>query len=468
MKIILFWLKALRIAYCCATFLFLSSCDKFLDKKAESVLVTPNSLPALQALLDNNNVMNVYMGSGLVEVGADDFYISGASYNTLPELEKHAYTWQPYPYFAIKDRNLNYSNIYRIVFNANTVLEQLKKIDDSNGNTYNSIMGAALFFRAYAFYQLAQVYCVAYKSGDAEYNRSHLGLPIRLSSDFEERSVRSSLEETYGQIEKDLLQAVELLPDKAEVAMRPSKLASLAMLGRLYLTMGVYDKALLYTDRALSINSVLMDYKDRDFQITTPFEILNPETIFLSYNATVSAIDPSMANVDTILYRSYADNDDRKTLFFNPKTDGTVAFKGSYIGFYNSVFFNGIATDELYLIKAECLARQGQLELAKTTLKSLLDKRYRNDFTFPETIQGQDAVLSYILDERRKELLFRGLRWTDVRRLNFDPRFKKDLKRNLLLDGAWKTFELPANDKRYAFQLPEDVIQLSGMQQNPR
>jgi len=443
------------------------SCNKFLDKKAESALVIPNSLTALQALLDNNNIMNVYIGSGLIEVGADDFYISGASYNALSELEKHAYIWQPYPYFAIKDRNMNYSNIYRVVFNANTVLEQLKKIDDSNSNAYKSIKGAALFFRAYAFYQLAQVYCVAYKSGDAEYNSTHLGLPIRLSPDFEERSVRSSLEETYAQIEKDLLEAVELLQDRTEIAMRPSKLASLAMLGRLYLIMGAYDKALLFTDRALSINATLMDFKDRDFQSATPFEILNSETIFLSYNATISAIDPSIASVDTVLYRGYADDDLRKVLFFNLKSDGTVAFKGSYIGFYNSVFFNGIATDELYLIKSECLARQGQLELAKAALKSLLDKRYRNGFTWPNTREGADQILSYILDERRKELLFRGLRWTDVRRLNFDPRFKRDLRRDLLLDGVWKTFELPANDKRYAFQFPEDVIQISGMQQNP-
>ncbi|MGJ1384514.1 RagB/SusD family nutrient uptake outer membrane protein, partial [Sphingobacterium siyangense] len=116
-----------------------------MDKKAESSLVIPNSLSALQALLDNNNIMNVYMGSGLAEVGTDDFYISGASYNALSELEKHAYTWQPYAYFTIAERNMNYSNIYRVVFNANTVLDQLKKMDDRNKETYNSIKGAALF-----------------------------------------------------------------------------------------------------------------------------------------------------------------------------------------------------------------------------------------------------------------------------------------------------------------------------------
>lgn len=461
------WSRIARATCCCVSMLFLLSCNKFLDKKAESSLVIPNSLSALQALLDNNNIMNVYMGSGLAEVGTDDFYISGASYNALSELEKHAYTWQPDAYFTIAERNMNYSNIYRVVFNANMVLDQLKKMDDRNNETYNSIKGAALFFRAYAFYQLAQVYCPAYKGGDAEYNRMNLGLALRLSPNFEERSFRSSLEETYAQIEQDLLASVELLPDRAEIAMRPSKLASLAMLGRLYLTMGAYDKSLVYSDRALTLNAALMDYKDRNFQSATPFEILNPETIFLSYNATVFAIDPSIANVDTALYRSYLDDDLRKLLFFNLKSDGTAAFKGSYVGFYNSVFFNGIATDELYLIKAECLARQGQLELAKATLKSLLDKRYRNGFTFPETIHRQDAILSYILDERRKELLFRGLRWTDIRRLNFDQRFKKDLRRNLLLEGGEKTFELRANDKRFTFQLPEDVIQLSGMQQNP-
>ncbi|ULT28213.1 RagB/SusD family nutrient uptake outer membrane protein [Sphingobacterium sp. E70] len=117
-----------------------------MDKKAESALVIPNSLPALQALLDNNNIMNIYMGSGLVEVGADDFYISGASYNALSELEKQAYTWRPYAYLTVAERNMNYSNIYRVVFNANTVLEQLKKIDGGSSEIYNSIKGSALFF----------------------------------------------------------------------------------------------------------------------------------------------------------------------------------------------------------------------------------------------------------------------------------------------------------------------------------
>ncbi|MGI8583213.1 MAG: RagB/SusD family nutrient uptake outer membrane protein, partial [Chitinophagaceae bacterium] len=64
----------------------------------------------------------------------------------------------------------------------------------------------------------------------------------------------------------------------------------------------------------------------------------------------------------------------------------------------------------------------------------------------------------------RKELVFRGQRWFDLRRLNKDPRFAKTLTRKL--NG--KITELPANDPRYTEYIPLDVIGFTGMQQNMR
>jgi len=68
------------------------------------------------------------------------------------------------------------------------------------------------------------------------------------------------------------------------------------------------------------------------------------------------------------------------------------------------------------------------------------------------------------LKERRKELLFRGLRWTDLRRLNLDPRFAVTLARNV----SGQIYSLPPEDPRYAWPIPDDEIQASGIPQNPR
>jgi hypothetical protein len=447
----------------------LYSCNKFLDEKADSSLVVPNSLKDLQALMDGFNVLNLDATPGLIEMNTDDFYVSGNVYNTFTEFEKEAYSFAAEPQFIQTNINLFWKNPYTVVFYANVVLDRLQKLEDQEGPQYRSVKGQALFFRAYTFFQLAQVYCMAYKNGDENFNNTQLGLPLRLLPDFEEKSVRSTLGETYGQIVKDLEVAVTLLPDAFEFTTRPSKAAALALLARVNLSMEDYGAALDHATAALQLKSDLMDYKSRNENSTTPFEIMNPETIFSAYCTSLfNVLDPAKANVDKVLYRSYGDDDARKVLFFLVKTDGTISFKGNYAGWYNGSFFSGLAVDELYLIKAECQARLNQLEAAKLTMKTLLDKRYRTSYRFPHDVVSQDNVLAYILGERRKELLFRGIRWTDIKRLNRDPRFAKDIVRKLEINGQELSFTMPANDPKNAFVFPQDVIAVTGMEQNSR
>jgi hypothetical protein len=84
------------------------------------------------------------------------------------------------------------------------------------------------------------------------------------------------------------------------------------------------------------------------------------------------------------------------------------------------------------------------------------------------TAANADEALSKVLTERRKELIMRGQRWTDLRRLNKDPRFKTDLSRSVVVDGATQTFTLPANDSRYTLLIPQEVITNSSLPQNAR
>ena len=65
--------------------------------------------------------------------------------------------------------------------------------------------------------------------------------------------------------------------------------------------------------------------------------------------------------------------------------------------------------------------------------------------------------------KRRKELLFRGLRWADVKRYN---REGANIVLSKTVNG--KTFLLPPNDLRYAIAIPEDIIGMTGMPQNDR
>ncbi len=106
--------------------------------------------------------------------------------------------------------------------------------------------------------------------------------------------------------------------------------------------------------------------------------------------------------------------------------------------------------------------------MAKATLEVLLNKRFAKEYVFPSALKSQDEVLTYILQERRKELIFRGIRVSDLKRLNRDQKFQKTLVRKIVRDGVEKSYTLPPNDLRYQILIPQDVVQITGMLQNPR
>ncbi|HQT24902.1 RagB/SusD family nutrient uptake outer membrane protein, partial [Daejeonella sp.] len=122
------------------------------------------------------------------------------------------------------------------------------------------------------------------------------------------------------------------------------------------------------------------------------------------------------------------------------------------------------SSNELYLIQAECYARKGNTVDAMKSLNTLLVKRFKTGTFIPLTAGSAEAALGIVLKERRKELVYRGMRWQDLRRLNLEPQFATDLKR--VING--QTHILPANDSRYVFPIPNYIIDATGIAQNPR
>src|SRR4051794_5490712 len=92
----------------------------------------------------------------------------------------------------------------------------------------------------------------------------------------------------------------------------------------------------------------------------------------------------------------------------------------------------------------------------------LLGQRYRKGFV-PLVAANAKQALAIVLQERRKELLFRGLRWTDLRRLSHDIDYAQTITR--VIDGT--TYTLEPNSFRYTFPIPDDIIQITGIAQNP-
>ena len=440
--------------------LTLHSCKKYLSEKPDQSLAIPTTLDDCQAILDNSSNMNLNRNNGLGEASADNYYLLLSDYNGFRnESNRSIYLWDKEIFYQNPPASNDWSNLYSVVYRCNIVLQTLQAINKTVSNTaaWDNAYGSALFFRGWAFFVLTINFAKAY---DQQTANQDLGIPLKLSTDFNEVAARATLQQSYDRILDDLTAAVAALPVTPIHVMRPSKTAASALLARVYLAMRNYAQAEELTDAALALKSNLFDYNDPSLNpnAAAPFERFNPEIIFYASGF----LDPLFrGKIAEDFFNSYAADDLRKLLFFRKNTNGTIAFKGNYSGSSVS-FFCGIATDELYLMKAECLARRNLITEAMNIVNALLVTRWKQGTFIPFTAANQAEALTIILAERRKQLLMRDLRWMDIKRLNKEG---AGITITRILDG--QTYQLLPNDNRFALPLPANIIELTGMPQNP-
>jgi len=444
-----------------AGLLFFSCQKEFLDKKPDKALLIPTTLEDFNALMDNLTIFNI--SPALQEISADDFYTNDAGVAGLTSvIQKNTYLWAADLYQ--NQTCTDWNRPYQQVFYANIILDGLQELKGGNGSTtdWNTTKGSALFHRAFAFYNLVQLFSKTYDKNTASVD---MGIPLRLTADINAKSGRASVQQVYDQLIGDLLEAEQLLPVQTRFKSRPSKAAADALLARVYLNMENYELADQYAAAALALNHSLLDYNTISLTATNPFPSSpatdNPEVIFFDQLVSHGFTSSTRTTIANELYQLYAEKDLRKTIFF--AGSAPFYFKGRYTG-SRLQLFGGLCVDELYLIRAESLARIGSYAEAMTQLNTLLLTRWKKGSFQPLTAGSSEEALQIILTERRKELVFRGLRWGDLKRLNKDPRFAKTIIRTV----AGQAYTLDPGDKRYVFPIPAEEIAASGMVQNER
>jgi starch-binding outer membrane protein, SusD/RagB family len=431
------------------------SCKKYLDAKTDKSLVIPSTVEDAQALLDNYQGMNQFFPF-VGNLSDDNFYLTDSYFNTQSINYRNYCTWAKE---AVDETDWNY--MYGMVLNADIAIETINKQSPSlqNSAKANNIKGQALFFRALGLYNVVQYYAAPYDSSTAA---KLPGIPLRLSSDATIISTRATLEQSWQQIVSDLKLAIDLLPFSNTILSRPNKISAYAALAEIFLDMSKFKQAGSYADSSLQLNHTLIDYNTLDTTKLYPFTRFNSEVLFSSVTQNIAILTLNNYIVDSLLFQSYDSNDLRRKLYFANNGKGTVGFTGSYDG--SSSLFNGIATDEVYLIKAECEAREGLTDNAMAVLNTLLVTRWITGTFIPFIATNADEALNLILTERRKELILRSKRWFDLRRLNKETNHAKTLTR--LQNGI--TYTLPPGDPRYVFPIPVQAVSITGMEQNAR
>ncbi|WP_057937903.1 RagB/SusD family nutrient uptake outer membrane protein [Algoriphagus resistens] len=433
----------------------LCSCEGFLDPKPDDSLVVPTSPSDVRALLDNPNVFNK---QPVLNVHAgDEFFISEAGLSSLSNSEVGSYQWLEDPYQG--DRIDDWFIPYQQIFYSNVALEALSDMTGADMAEINTLTGEALFNRAHAYFQLVQQFSPAYQKHGG--NGQLMGVVVKESPDVNENAIRSNLEDCYQLILVDLKKAIELLPDHQLPKTRPGKAAAFGMLARVHLLMFDYTSAAEAALEALDIYKERVDFNELDLSQSRPFTMFGPETVYYSELVSVRLSSSPEVFLDTLLRHKYGEDDLRFAAYFDEAAPNRYLYRGRLSG--NFSLFGGLSVGELELIAAEGLARKSEEARALELLNDFLSRRINKDVFTPVDLSS-GGLLGRILEEREKELVGRGLRWSDLRRLNQEPEFAKKIAK--YING--NVTELEPSSKKYVFPIPQEEILLTGIRQNER
>lgn len=259
----------------------MASCNKFLEDKTNKTSTVPSTLEDLQALLDAGNQLNLGSYPFFLEACTDDFLLTDAGYNNLDVFDRQVYTFQNPEIYSATEKLILWRDAYKAIAVANTVLDELSDIKILKGLDPDNIKGQALFHRAFMHFILLQIYAAPF---DQKGNNNVPGIPIKLSSDINDKTKRSTVGECYRSVIEDLEQASDLLPHELGILTRPNRISAFAALSRVYLAMEDYVQAKNYADKVLGSYKTLMDLNTMNVDAAYPYPAMNAETLFFAYS----------------------------------------------------------------------------------------------------------------------------------------------------------------------------------------
>lgn len=295
-----------------------------------------------------------------------------------------------------------WNSAYSQIYAANAVIEgvglsKLKQADKDR------LIGEALFARAFLHFYLSQLF------GD---------VPYVTATDYKFNSAvhRLTLPEVYVKIIEDLEKAAALLPQNYIDPARtiPNSYAAKALLARVYLSQGNWPLA------AENASAVLNNTQTYQWVTELSDVFLKESTTTIWQYAPRSATrntddgstfifnsaPPLAVALTSDLINAFEAGDQRKQKWIRSRTRGTSiwyhAYKYKKTGSTTpqTEFTIVLRLSEMYLIRAEARARQGELSNSKDDLNKI-----RNTAGLSGTAAvTQEQILQAILRERRVEL----------------------------------------------------------------
>ena len=444
--------------------LFLSACTGWVDIKTKGKLI-PEETVNYRYLM--NNTDNFRQTATYPDVASDDICVSDVEQqNAMYETNKFCavYTWADVLYDQSEnDTELN--KLYQIIYNCNVVIDEVFDSKNGTDEEKREIYAEALVHRADAYWVLANTYGAPYRAATATTDKC---VPLLTTPRVDGSLPRATVAEVFDQIIKDLTEAKGALPELPEYNFYPSQAAVYALLARTYLVMGDYDQAKTNAQEALKLQSGLLNLEDYvDGNVAYPENKNDAEVILAKMPITTFTYSPFLLVLSDDLLDLFEETDLRYQLFTTSLTDYGTTYVGRAFSkdkLYSTTQYYptyeghnmGPCVPEMMLIEAECLAREDDADGAMNLVNQLRQKRFKAvDYEALTAANAKDA-LGIVLDERRRELMCHGLRWSDQRRLANDPDFPTQTVTRVF---KGTTYTLEPNSSRYVFPIGEKYLE---------
>lgn len=450
----------------------LTGCNDYLDIKPKGEKI-PTTVSDYETLLNYESVQKV--SDTYPAYLTDDVFLPDVAegtatpgLNSVDQSIRNLYLFKKEVFGDAQDDGFWFASYNRIYY-YNTVIDNIMDADGSDEQQKLSIRAEALISRALEYLYLVNGYAKHYDVRTAE---SDPGVPLILDEDISKKNlVRASVKDVYAQIQSDLQTALPNLPMQAKGnAFRASKAAGYGVLAKMYLYMDNYAEALKAANEVLEINNSLLDLKKYAVvkpqssigRTNVPQDIDNPENIYIKFAPYVYGLSSKVFGSDELI-SLFSEDDMRLQVYFTKNFRNIPTDKYVWAPYLRANL--AVSSPEIYLIAAECEAREGSIERAIALINKLRDNRIKNNTDIVAT--DRNDALQKVLEERRRELAMSGMvRYIDLKRLNQESQFAKTVP-HVTGEG---TFRLEPNSPLYVLPIPAKVMRFNknSMKQNER
>lgn len=481
-----------------------SSCDEFLSEVPDNRTQIDSKGKISELLV---SAYSPYSSTPFLELMSDNVFDSGDLTMTI-DYHLDQYSWKLEERTSQDSPSAFWDGCYIAISAANEALDAIDKMGGLEDPSMAPLRGEALVARAYAHFELVQIWSKAYDPATAD---SDVGIPY---VDTPERELikfyeRGTVADVYAKIEADLEEGLKLVSDDyKQPKFHFNKTAAYAFATKFYLAKGDWGKVIEYSNYlAGNPKAFLRDYvafrqvglNEKFQEYSRPYHTTNLllATQASGYNRYFGGRQGS---------RFFLTGKDQATIMgaqLNPlgkawlyqggSMNGQITFvypklgeyfrlddpsAGTGLPFVNYVLFSN---DEVYLNRLEALVMENRIEEAIRGLEFFLGTRtsgydeatdkltYAKLERLTPYIDGeltpffsmtveQTVVMKSILEAKRRDFIHEGKRWFDIKRFNIVVTHK-------FVDGSEMVLE--KDDLRRQLPLPLHVVS-AGLPDNPR